>query len=637
MVLGMVPPSERLPLQRATDEALQRQRAQEQAALNFGTLTSLQRQMAELDAEATQPVLQRIQARRGAGNPLPEAIQRHLEGGLNYDLSRVRIHDDAEADKLAKGVNAVAFTTGTDIFFQAGQFNPNTQSGLELLAHEVTHTVQQSQGRVGTGIDPDAGLEAEARSVGKRLAAYTVMPGVQKRDMLSIASASAADRVQRQVNQQLRQANANRGAIAKVPQAAESDVYYQLREFNNGIPKDLTFDHGFLEGADGKFDASLMEKPTWADRKNRAFWVAKAQAALILRPDLFDSIAAYMHFLEASGRERDVGYERFLKNDPAGKVISKSLISSVQRGIGERIFFAEGLKEGEKYTSAGSTPIITTGSANQMYPYPATENWQKTLGSHPLWADASWTFVYSKAQYIKVSATVEIRTRDMYNFNPGSKDIATGSPDAINGRFEVTGLGKEYINYGYAKRTVNFLFDKSKFFDKVCGSIEVSCIHSPQSKMNIKTLLCIMLSCLSLSSCRDQGQGSIEQSGKIADRETGQQVVYGGKIERFFKIDDVSQIGWLAVSQGVAGLAPGPSDYLLYAVFPFAGSLPGGSYPDAVVDGQVVKSFAAARIDLKGFLTEGKHVDASSLVLTSDVPVLALQRDGMVFIVLLLA
>ncbi|WP_229779667.1 eCIS core domain-containing protein, partial [Deinococcus knuensis] len=99
-----------------------------------------------------------------------EAIQRHLEQGLNHDLSRVRIHDDAEADKLAKGVNAIAFTTGTDIFFQAGQFNPNTQSGLELLAHEVTHTVQQSQGRVGKGIDPDAGLETEAQAMGSRLA-----------------------------------------------------------------------------------------------------------------------------------------------------------------------------------------------------------------------------------------------------------------------------------------------------------------------------------------------------------------------------------------------------------------------------------------------------------------------------------
>ncbi|WP_232337867.1 eCIS core domain-containing protein [Deinococcus arboris] len=126
--------------------------------------------MAELDAEATQPVLQRIQARRGSGNPLPEAVQRHLEQGLNHDLSKVRIHDDGEAHTLAKGVNAIAFTTGTDIFFQSGKFSPNTKSGLELLAHEVTHTVQQSQGRVGKGIDPDAGLESEARTMGAKLA-----------------------------------------------------------------------------------------------------------------------------------------------------------------------------------------------------------------------------------------------------------------------------------------------------------------------------------------------------------------------------------------------------------------------------------------------------------------------------------
>jgi len=170
VVLGLVPPGERGALQRAVDAAAQRH--VERQALNDRArrAATLQRQLAELDAEATQPVFERIRARRGAGNPLPEAIQRHLEQGLNHDLSRVRIHDDPEAHQLARGVNALAFTTGTDIFFQSGHFNPNTQSGLELLAHEVTHTVQQSQGRVGTGIDPDAGLEAEARQMGHRLA-----------------------------------------------------------------------------------------------------------------------------------------------------------------------------------------------------------------------------------------------------------------------------------------------------------------------------------------------------------------------------------------------------------------------------------------------------------------------------------
>ncbi|WP_145975598.1 eCIS core domain-containing protein [Deinococcus gobiensis] len=176
VVLGLIPQGERLALQRAVD--LTRQREQAQAVQDQQALEALaiQRQLAELDAEATQPVLQRIQARRGGGNPLPAAVQRHLEQGLNHDLSQVRIHDDAEADKLAKGVNAVAFTTGTDIFFRRGQFNPNTRTGLELLAHEVTHTVQQSRGQVGTGIDPDAGLEGEARRMGVKLAQFMPSP-----------------------------------------------------------------------------------------------------------------------------------------------------------------------------------------------------------------------------------------------------------------------------------------------------------------------------------------------------------------------------------------------------------------------------------------------------------------------------
>ncbi|WP_022799752.1 eCIS core domain-containing protein [Deinococcus ficus] len=173
-VLGLVPASDRPALQRAVDLHVQRHQDAQAAAQQAQAQVAVQRQLAELNEQATRPVLQRIQERRGTGNPLPEAVRRHLEQGLNHDLSRVRIHDDAEADKLAKGVNAVAFTTGTDIYFRSGKFNPNTQSGLELLAHEVTHTVQQAQGKVGKGVDPDAGLESEARSMGAKLA--QVMP-----------------------------------------------------------------------------------------------------------------------------------------------------------------------------------------------------------------------------------------------------------------------------------------------------------------------------------------------------------------------------------------------------------------------------------------------------------------------------
>ena len=196
--LRSVPAGERPALQRAVDDLAQQealQREQDAAALNFH---SLQRQLAELDEQAAMPVMQRIQARRGAGNPLPEAIQRHLEQGLNHDLSAVRIHDDAEADKLSKSVNALAFTTGTDIYFRSGKFNPNTQSGLELLAHEVTHTVQQSNGQVGKGIDPDSGLESEARTMGRMLANKQFNPGpLNAKALPKIAPLSTKAAVQR--------------------------------------------------------------------------------------------------------------------------------------------------------------------------------------------------------------------------------------------------------------------------------------------------------------------------------------------------------------------------------------------------------------------------------------------------------
>jgi Domain of unknown function (DUF4157) len=161
----------------SVEQVLSVQRRQETSGLQQrakGTLLvqhyALQRLAAALEAQHAdqqqQTLTERIQARRGAGNPLPETVKRQLEQGLNADLSRVRIHDDAEADLLSKSVAATAFTSGQDIFFGAGTYQPNTQTGLELLAHEAAHTVQQAQGKVGPGIDPDAGLEQQAQQFG---------------------------------------------------------------------------------------------------------------------------------------------------------------------------------------------------------------------------------------------------------------------------------------------------------------------------------------------------------------------------------------------------------------------------------------------------------------------------------------
>jgi Domain of unknown function (DUF4157) len=99
-------------------------------------------------AEADEDIGSRIQARAGQGSNLDAGVQRRLESGLGADLSSVRVHTDHEADHLARSVDAVAFTTGSDIYFRAGTYNPGTPEGLHLLAHEATHTVQQAAGPV---------------------------------------------------------------------------------------------------------------------------------------------------------------------------------------------------------------------------------------------------------------------------------------------------------------------------------------------------------------------------------------------------------------------------------------------------------------------------------------------------------
>jgi hypothetical protein len=121
--------------------------------------------------QANSGISEKIKAKLGGGNPLPEHVRSQLEAGLNTDLSKVRVHTDSEADMLAKSVNAVAFTSGQDIFFQSGKFEPNTKTGYELLAHEVTHTVQQAGGQVKPGIDSDPSLETAAQDSGAKLAA----------------------------------------------------------------------------------------------------------------------------------------------------------------------------------------------------------------------------------------------------------------------------------------------------------------------------------------------------------------------------------------------------------------------------------------------------------------------------------
>jgi hypothetical protein len=101
------------------------------------------------DQAEVAPDLERsIETARGTGHSLDSTTGRQLGTAMNAEFSGVRVHTDTRADSLNRALNAKAFTTGRDIFFRQGEYNPGSSSGRELLAHELTHVIQQGEGNV---------------------------------------------------------------------------------------------------------------------------------------------------------------------------------------------------------------------------------------------------------------------------------------------------------------------------------------------------------------------------------------------------------------------------------------------------------------------------------------------------------
>ena len=92
-------------------------------------------------------VEQSIQGERGSGQGLSEKIKEPMERAFGADFSGVKVHTDGNANQLNRSLHSRAFATGQDIFFKQGEYNPGSGEGQELIAHELTHVLQQS-GRV---------------------------------------------------------------------------------------------------------------------------------------------------------------------------------------------------------------------------------------------------------------------------------------------------------------------------------------------------------------------------------------------------------------------------------------------------------------------------------------------------------
>jgi len=101
---------------------------------------------------------------RDGGEPLSATLRAFFEPRLNRDLGHVRIQTDAEASASAQAVGAHAYTLGRDVVFAAGKYAPETSEGRRLLAHELTHVIQQGEGPSATTLQRQEATEEQADS-----------------------------------------------------------------------------------------------------------------------------------------------------------------------------------------------------------------------------------------------------------------------------------------------------------------------------------------------------------------------------------------------------------------------------------------------------------------------------------------
>ncbi len=109
------------------------------------------------ESSPSEPSQVDTQIPRGGGMPLSEPTRSFFEPRFGHDFGHVRIHTGSEADMSARSINALAYTVASDIVFAKGQYTPETNKGRTLLAHELTHVVQQGRSRVAPMIQRACG------------------------------------------------------------------------------------------------------------------------------------------------------------------------------------------------------------------------------------------------------------------------------------------------------------------------------------------------------------------------------------------------------------------------------------------------------------------------------------------------
>ena len=135
-------------LQMKSISTIQREESMEEEDEELQMKSLVQRRENLGGGEASIDLESSIQSARGSGQSLDPNLQAKMSEAMGADFSGVKVHTDSQSDQLNKSIQAKAFTTGQDVFFRQGAYSPSSRGGQELIAHELTHVVQQNGGAV---------------------------------------------------------------------------------------------------------------------------------------------------------------------------------------------------------------------------------------------------------------------------------------------------------------------------------------------------------------------------------------------------------------------------------------------------------------------------------------------------------
>ena len=215
--------------------------------------------------------------------------------------------------------------------------------------------------------------------------------------------------------------------------------------------KDNNYDHAMENGTVIRFHKGEAQQPSWevdknydndyaydpnvkatmSDYGNWVYWGTLSNGAEFLN-HLPDGVKTYEHYRDGNGEPLEIDYARAYNEDASIKANADRCVAETNVAVQEMI------------ASGEQPPFSITSEFITASPYPETENWQKAIGGHQVWISAD----VSTGENGEVVVETTVHEMDRYNFNRGMNDIATGTPDDVNGRFEQLGWAHSFDTYG---------------------------------------------------------------------------------------------------------------------------------------------------------------------------------------------